>query len=271
MPNGVRRNERDPVIERSNAWARRAEDLIPAGTQTLAKGAGQFVRGVAPRFVVRGRGARVWDVDENEYLDLSMAVGPLSLGYADPVVDAAIAHQLRDGISFSLVHPLEVEVAELFREIVPGAEMVRFSKTGADVTSAAVRLARAYTGRSKVLCCGYHGWHDWYISVTDRDRGIPAAIEALSYTFEYNDLAALERVIDDDVACVILEPVTFEAPAPGFLQGLRALCSARGVVLVFDEMWTGFRIALGGAQAHFGVQADLATFSKAVANGMPLS
>ncbi|HEY2734290.1 MAG TPA: aminotransferase class III-fold pyridoxal phosphate-dependent enzyme, partial [Polyangiales bacterium] len=139
------------------------------------------------------------------------------------------------------------------------------------VTSAAVRLARAFTGRKKVLCCGYHGWHDWYISVTDRDRGIPEAIEDLSYTFEYNDLAALERVIDDDVACVVLEPVTFEAPAPGFLQGLRALCSARGVVLVFDEMWTGFRIALGGAQAHFGVQADLATFSKAVANGMPLS
>jgi glutamate-1-semialdehyde 2,1-aminomutase len=271
MPNSVRHNDRDPVIDVSNAWYRRCLDLIPAGTQTLAKGPGQFVRGVAPKFLARGAGTRVWDVDGNEFMDLSMAVGPLSLGYADPDVDAAITEQLRDGICFSLVHPLEVEVAELFHRHVPGAEMVRFSKTGADVTSAAVRLARAYTGRRKVLSCGYHGWHDWYISVTDRDRGIPDAIKDLSYTFAYNDLPALAEVLDDDVACVVLEPVTFDPPAEGFLRGLRELCTARGVLLVFDEMWTGFRIALGGAQAYFGVKADLSTFSKAVANGMPLS
>jgi len=270
MTNGVRNNEHDPVIEQSNAWYERATGLIPAGCQTLAKGPGQFVNGVAPKFLRRGRGARVWDVDGNEYLDLSMAVGPLSLGYADPDVDHAIAQQLADGISFSLIHPLEVEVAELVREVVPGAEMVRYSKTGADVTTAAVRLARAYTGRSKVLSCGYHGWHDWYVAVTDRHRGVPEAVRDLSYTFEYNDLDGLAAVLDD-VACVILEPVTFQAPKPGFLSGLRELCTQRGVVLIFDEMWTGFRIALGGAQQHFGVQADLATFSKAIANGMPLS
>ena len=271
MPNSVRLNERDPNIDLSNVWYRRALDLIPAGTQTLAKGPGQFVRGVAPKFLTRGRGSRVWDVDGNEFMDLSMAVGPLSLGYADPDVDAAITAQLQDGICFSLVHPLEVEVAELVHSFVPGAEMVRFSKTGAEATSAAVRLARAYTGRNKVLCCGYHGWHDWYIAVTDRDRGIPEAVKDLSYTFEYNDLRSLAEVLDDDVACVLLEPVTFEPPAEGFLQGLRELCSQRGALLVFDEMWTGFRIALGGAQQHFGVRADLATFSKAIANGMPLS
>jgi glutamate-1-semialdehyde 2,1-aminomutase len=271
MPNSVRRNERDPVIDVSNDWYRRGLELIPAGTQTLAKGPGQFVHGVAPKFLARGQGARVWDVDGNEYLDFSMAVGPVSLGYADPDVDAAISAQLRDGICFSLVHPLEVEVSELIHRTVPGAEMVRFSKTGADVTSAALRLARAYTGRRKVLCCGYHGWHDWSIAVTDRDRGIPDAVKDLSYTFAYNDLPALAEVLDGEVACVILEPVTFEPPAEGFLRGLRELCSARGALLVFDEMWTGFRIALGGAQAHFGVTADLATFSKAIANGMPLS
>jgi glutamate-1-semialdehyde 2,1-aminomutase len=271
MPNSVRQNERDPVIDVSNEWYRRALDLIPAGTQTLAKGAGQFVRGVAPKFMQRGEGARVWDVDGNEFLDLCMAVGPLSLGYKDPDVDAAIMAQLRDGIVFSLVHPLEVEVAELLRATVPGAEMARFSKTGADVVSAAVRLARAHTGRRKVLCCGYHGWHDWYIAVTDRNRGVPEAVREQSFTFEYNNLEALAEALDDDVACVVLEPVTFEQPHEGFLRGVRELCTRRGAVLVFDEMWTGFRMALGGAQQYFGVRADLAVFSKALANGMPLS
>ncbi|MET0389529.1 MAG: aminotransferase class III-fold pyridoxal phosphate-dependent enzyme [Polyangiales bacterium] len=271
MANTVRPNAQYPVIEQSNTWYRRAEQLIPAGTHTLAKGAGQFVRGVAPKLLQRGRGARVWDVDGNEYLDLCMAVGPLSLGYADPDVDAAITEQLRDGISFSLVHPLEVEVAELLHEHIPAAEMVRFSKTGADVTSAAVRVARAYTGRNKVLCCGYHGWHDWYIAVTDRDRGVPDAVRDQSYTFEYNALETLAAAITDNVACVILEPLTFDAPAAGFLQQVRELCTRHGVVLIFDEMWTGFRIALRGAQGYFGVEADLACFSKAIANGMPLS
>jgi glutamate-1-semialdehyde aminotransferase len=271
MTNGVRWNDRDPVIEQSNAWFERAARLMPAGCQTLAKGPGQFVDGVAPKLLRRGRGARVWDVDGNEFLDLSMAVGPLSLGYADPDVDRAIREQLEDGISFSLVHPLEVEVAELMRDFVPGAEMVRYSKTGADVTTAAVRLARAYTGRDKVLCCGYHGWHDWYVSVTDRHAGVPEATRDSSYTFDYNDLDGLDRALTDDVACVILEPVTFQPPSRDFLRGVRELCTRRGALLVFDEMWTGFRIALGGAQQHFDVRADLATFSKAIANGMPLS
>ncbi len=149
--------------------------------------------------------------------------------------------------------------------------MVRFSKPGCDVTSAAVRLARAFTGRSRVLCCGYHGWHDWYISVTDRSRGVPREVAELTSTFDYNDLGSVEAAFDDDVACVILEPVTFQPPREGFLAGLKALCQKRGALLVFDEMWTGFRLALGGAQAYYGVVPDLACFSKAVANGMPIS
>src|SRR5262245_62011471 len=271
MPNTVRFNEDYPSISKSDEYYARAKDLIPAATQTLAKGPGQYVRGVAPKYLQRGRGSHVWDVDGNEYIDLQMAIGPLSLGYGHPAVDRAIRDQLEDGITFSLMHPLEVEVAELVHACVPGADMVRFSKTGCDVTSAAVRLARAYTGRRKVLCCGYHGWHDWYIAVTDRNRGVPEAVREQSFTFEYNQLEALAEAIDDDVACVILEPVTFEAPHEGFLRGVRELCTRRGVVLVFDEMWTGFRMALGGAQQYFGVRADLAAFSKAVANGMPLS
>lgn len=269
--NRVCRNPSDPVIAASDALWARAQAVVPAGTQTLAKGPGQHVEGVAPKFLARGRGARVWDVDDNEYLDLTMAVGPLSLGYADPVVDAAIRTQLDDGITFSLMHPLEVEVSEQLAAMVPHAEMVRFSKTGADVTSAAVRLARAFTGRDRVVTCGYHGWHDFSIATTDRHAGIPAAVRDQVSTLAYNDLAGLRDAIDDTVACVILEPIVVEQPRDGFLQALERTCRERGVLLVFDEMWTGFRIALGGAQEAFGVRADLACFSKALANGMPLA
>jgi glutamate-1-semialdehyde aminotransferase len=217
-----------PNIDRSNELWQRSLGLIPAGTQTLAKGPGQWTEGVAPKYLARGEGARVWDVDGNDYIDLVMGVGPLSLGYRYPAVDRAIRDQLDSGITFSLMHPLEVEVAELVREVVPHAENVRFSKTGCDVTSAAVRLARAFTGREKVLCCGYHGWHDWYISVTDRSLGIPESTKEQVFTFRYNDLDSVEDALDDSVACVILEPTVFEAPKPGFLEGLRALCDKTG-------------------------------------------
>jgi glutamate-1-semialdehyde 2,1-aminomutase len=260
-----------PDITLSDALYARAVRVIPSGTQTLAKGPSQFVRGVAPKYLHRGRGCHVWDVDGNEYVDLIMGVGPLSLGYAYPRVDRAIRAQLEDGITFSLMHPLEVEVAEMIRDLVPNAEQVRFSKTGCDVTSAAVRLARAHTGRSGVLCCGYHGWHDWYVSVTGRAAGVPDSTRALTHTFAYNDLASVEAAMDQDTACVILEPITFEEPRDGFLEALRALCHANGSLLIFDEMWTGFRLALGGAQERYGVVPDLACFSKAVANGMPLA
>ena len=260
-----------PRITESNLLYHRALGLIPCVTQTLAKGPGQQVNGVAPKYLRRGKGAHVWDVDGNEFIDYTMAVGPLSLGYCYDAVDDAIREQLADGITFSMMHPLEVEVAELVREVIPNAESVRYSKTGCDVTSAAVRLARAYTGREKVLCCGYHGWHDWYISVTDRNRGIPRGVADLTYTINYNDIASLIDSIDHQTACVILEPVVFEEPRDGFLRKLRDICTAYGVLLIFDEMWTGFRLALGGAQQYYGVDADLACFSKAVANGMPLS
>ena len=271
MANGIETNQNYPEISASEALYARALGLIPKVTMTLAKGPGQFSRGVAPIYLWRGKGSHVWDVDGNEYIDLNMGIGPISLGYAYPAVDEAIRAQLSDGITFSLMHPLEVQTAELIREVVPGAEAVRFSKTGADVTSAAVRLARAFTGRSKILCCGYHGWHDWYISVTDKNRGIPAVNNDLVFTFGYNDIESFVTSLDEDVAAVILEPTVFQAPEEGFLEEVRRLCTERGIILIFDEMWTGFRMALGGAQEYYGVNADLATFSKAVANGMPVS
>ncbi len=271
MPNRVSFNPSYPDITRSDELYRRALGLIPAVTQTLAKGPSQHVEGVMPKYLISGMGSHVWDVDGNEYIDFNMGIGPVSLGYSYDRVDDAIIAQLQDGITFSLMHPLEVQVAELIRQVIPNAESVRFSKTGADVTSAAVRLARAYTGRETVLCCGYHGWHDWYIGITDRNAGIPTAVRDLTFTFQYNDIASVEEALDDDTACVILEPVVFEPPKDGFLHSLADLCRRNGTLLIFDEMWTGFRLALGGAQEYFSIIPDLACYSKAIANGMPLS
>ena len=271
MPNKVILNKNFPDITKSNELYERIKPIIPSATQTLAKGPTQYVNGVAPKFLEKGKGSHVWDVDGNEYLDFNMAIGPLSLGYSYKKVDDAIIDQLKKGITFSLVHPLEVEVAELIRDIIPNAESVKFSKTGADVTSAAIRLARAYSGKEKILCCGYHGWHDWYVSVTARNKGIPEDVQKLTHTFNYNDIDSLINSIDDDVAAVILEPVVFEEPKNNFLHKVAEICKKNNIVLIFDEMWTGFRMSLGGAQEYFDIEPDLATFSKAVANGMPLS
>ncbi len=271
MPNTVSLNADYPNISKSQELLAKARQIMHPVTQTLAKGPGQWSRGVAPVYLERGKGARVWDVDGNEYLDYTMGVGPISLGYCYERVDAAIREQLERGITFSLMHRLEYEAAAAVQQAVPYAESVRISKTGCDVTSAAVRLARAFTGRDVVVCCGYHGWHDWYISTTPRNAGIPEAVRRLTRTFSYNNLDSLRAVLDQDVACVILEPVVFEAPRDNFLHEVARLTRENGSLLIFDEMWTGFRLAVGGAQEYFGVQADLACFSKAVANGMPIS
>ncbi|MDQ7817740.1 MAG: aminotransferase class III-fold pyridoxal phosphate-dependent enzyme [Melioribacteraceae bacterium] len=271
MANKISLTNSFPSIEKSNELYNRALGLIPSVTQTLAKGPTQWINGVAPKYLVKGKGSHVWDVDGNEYIDYMMGVGPLSLGYAYPKVDEAIRKQLEDGITFSMMHPLEVEVAEMIRDIIPNAEAIRYSKTGADVTSAAVRLSRAYTGKNKILCCGYHGWHDWYIAVTARNLGIPEEVKSFSFTFNYNDIESVKNSIEDDVAAVILEPVVFQEPKDDFLHKLADLCKEKGIVLIFDEMWTGFRMAIGGAQEYFGITPDLATYSKAVANGMPIS
>ena len=271
MPNKVKFNKEFPVIKKSEKLFNRSNGLIPANTQTLAKGPSQWINGIAPKYLKSGKGSHVWDVDGNEYIDYNMGIGPLVLGYCYEKVDKAIIKQLKRGITFSLVHPLEVELSEKIREVVPNAENVRFSKTGCDVTTAAVRVARAFTKREKVLCCGYHGWHDWYISVTDRNAGIPKAIQKLTYTFNYNDIENLIQSIDKDTACVILEPFVFEESKPDYLKQVKEVCNKNGTLLIFDEMWTGFRIALGGAQEYFGVTPDLACFSKAIANGMPIS
>ncbi len=261
-------------LTQSQAWLDRARKVIPGCAQTFSKGYTQYVQGVAPVFLKRGEGCRAWDVDENEYIDYVQGLLPNILGYAHDDVNAAVAVQLAEGHSFSLPHPIEVELAERLTRLIPCAEMVRFGKNGSDATSGAIRAARAFTGRERIACCGYHGWQDWYIGSTTRSAGVPAAVRQLTHPFPFNDLAALERLLNEhhgEFAAVILEPLNFVEPAPGFLAGVQELAHKHGALLIFDEICSGFHFGLGGAQKLFGVTPDLACFGKAMGNGFPIS
>lgn len=261
-------------LNHSQRYLREALRVIPGASQTFSKAPSQYVQGVAPIFLQRGKGSHVWDVDGNEYIDYPTALGPIVLGHGDPEVTEAVTRQLRDGTIFSLPHPLEIEVAQLLIDVIPCAEMVRFGKNGSDVTSAAIRVARAYTGRSMIASCGYHGWQDWTIGTTTRNLGIPEEVSNLTRTFVYNDISSLEMLFEmhpGRIAAVILEPVGIEAPENDFLQEVAVLARSNGALLIFDEVITGFRVALGGAQEYYGISPDLACYAKAMANGYPVS
>jgi len=240
-----------------------AEELIPLGAQTFSKSKLMFPEGVTPLFLSHGDGGYCYDVDGNDYVDLVGGLLPNILGYRDPDVDQSIRNQLDRGISFSLATHLETELASRLRRHIPSAEMIRFGKNGSDVTTAAVRLARHVTGRDKVIVGGYHGWHDWSMSVApDRGAGIPLHIQDLSYRF-------IDDVSDKtSIAAYIIEPEFFTAEQ---LETIRHDCADRGIVLIFDEIITGFRCGIGGLQSVTGVTPDLSTFGKAMGNGMPIS
>ena len=260
--------------QNSEALLERALRTIPLGSQTFSKSKTQYPFGVSPYFITKARGSHVWDVDGNEYVDFNNSLASITLGYADPDVDAAVRAQLDAGVIFPLPHPLEMQVAEKIVAMVPCAEMVRFGKNGSDATAGSIRLARAYTGRDRVAVCGYHGWQDWYIGSTARNRGVPRAVRELTHSFPYNDLPALDALLKahaGEFAAVMLEPMTMVHPAPGYLAELKELTHRHGALLVFDETITGFRYAKGGAQEFFGITPDLATFGKGLANGYPLS
>lgn len=250
-----------------------ARRLIPGGSQTISKRPNPALLGEMPIYLERAEGCRVWDVDGNEFIDYVQALGPLTLGYADPRVDAAVREQLERGIISGLLYPLEVEVAREMVDAVPCAEMVRFFKSGAEATSVAVRIARAFTGREKIVHHGYHGWHDTWTAERN-DGGVPKALETCVLSFNYNDLDGLRSTFDaypGEIACVMMVATQTEPPAEGFLEGVRELCQERGALLIFDEIVTGFRLARGGAQEYLGVTPDLACFAKGIANGMPLA
>jgi glutamate-1-semialdehyde 2,1-aminomutase len=260
---------------RTNALREKAHRLIPGGAHTYAKGDDQYPA-LSPGFLARGLGCRVWDADGNEYIEYGMGLRAVGLGHAYPEVIAAVSEALHIGQSFTRPCPIEVEAAEAFLGVVAG-DMVKFSKNGSDVTTAAIKLARAVTGRECVAVCAdqpFFSVDDWFIGSTAMNAGIPQATRDQTLKFRYNDLDSLRSLFDAEpgrIACVIMEAETSTPPAPGYLQAVHALCHERGALFVLDEIITGFRWDKGGAQRIHDIQPDLSTFSKAMANGFPVA
>ncbi|MEU6002731.1 glutamate-1-semialdehyde 2,1-aminomutase [Streptomyces sp. NPDC047197] len=276
-------------LPRSRQANERLHAMIPGGAHTYAKGDDQYPEDLAP-VISHGRGAHVWDVDGNRYIEYGSGLRSVSLGHVHPRVTEAARRELDRGSNFVRPSIVEVQAAERFLATVPTAEMVKFAKNGSDVTTAAVRLARAVTGRPRVAVCGDHPFFsvdDWFIGTTPMSAGIPAATTELTVAFPYGDLAATEELLtryQGEIACLILEPTghtepspspqlrsSREDPAPGYLAGLRDLADRHGCVLIFDEMITGLRWSEAGAQGLYGVVPDLSTFGKALGNGFAVS
>lgn len=260
----------------------RARHLMPWGTQTNAKRLNSALADVMPAFFDRADGCRLRTPEGDWFIDYRSSLGPVILGYRHPEVDAAVRAQMEKGVLFSMASPVELEVAERLTAMVPSLEQVHFMKTGNDANSAAVRLARAFTGRDHLVTCGYHGYGDWFNCgtgapppVASEVTGIPAALDALVTRVRYGDVAALENLFaarGHEIAAFLLVPYDWEDDvARGFVERARELTMQHGALLVFDQVLTGFRLANGGAEEYFGVVPDLSTYAKALANGYPLS
>lgn len=264
------------MSEATRALQRRAHALIPGGAHTYAKGDDQYPL-EAPPFICRGRGCHVWDPDGREFIEYGMGLRSVTLGHAHPRVVAAVERALPDGSNFTRPAPIEVEAAEALLELLPAADMVKFCKNASDATTAAVKLARAATGREEVAICGDHPFFsvdDWFIGATGMPAGVPEGVRRGTHKFPYGDLEALAACFDAHpgrIACVVMEAETTTPPAPGYLADVRALCHRRGAVFVLDETITGFRWHAGGAQALYGVEPDLSVFGKGIANGFSAS
>lgn len=257
-----------------------AVEIIAGGSQTMSKRAEAFAMGAMPIYFSRAEGCRVWDIDGNEYIDYVSALGPIILGYCYPAVDEAVRRQVADGMIFPMLHPVEVEAANAIIDMVPCAEMVRFFKTGAEATSAAARIARGYTGKDLILSSGYHGWLDTWAAANaaPADRGVPKACKDSIVTYEFGDMTSdncLEALLErykGSVAGIMMEAASYSTMDTGdYLRWARELADRHEVVLAFDEIVTGFRVAPGGAQEYFGVTPDLACFAKGISNGMPVA
>jgi len=265
---------RNPRYAKSQEMFERASRVIPLGSQTFSKSHLSYPKGEAPLFLSHGRGAHVWDVDGNKYVDLVNGLLPNVLGYDDPDVTSAVIEQLHHGVTLSLATELEIILAEKLTKLIPCAEMVRFGKNGSDATAGAIRVARAFTGRDRVAVCGYHGWQDWYIGSTLRSKGVPQAVCDLTHPFPFNDLPALDLLLKahpGEFAAVMMEPMSFVDPALGYLQDVKDMAHRHGALFILDEIITGFRFHIGGAQSMFGITPDLSTFGKSMGNGFPIS
>jgi glutamate-1-semialdehyde 2,1-aminomutase len=263
-------------FEASRRLQRQAHALIPGGCHTYAKGDDQYPL-LAPGFIARGAGCHVWDADGNEYIEYGSGNRAVGLGHAYPPVVKAAREALEDGCNFTRPSTLEVECAETFLGLVPGAEMVKFCKNGSDATSGAVKLARAYTGRDLVAICAdqpFFSVDDWFIGTTPMNAGIPEAVQQLTLSFRYNDIASVRAMFDRhprQIAACILEAARSDEPRDGFLHELKRLCEANGALLILDEMITGFRWDRGGAQRVYDIEPDLSTWGKAIGNGFSVS
>ncbi|HEY5647580.1 MAG TPA: aminotransferase class III-fold pyridoxal phosphate-dependent enzyme [Pseudomonadales bacterium] len=263
-------------LERSRELFERARAVIPGAIPGI-RAPQNFVPGSYPILLAGGRGGHVIDVDGNDYVDLLLGYGPIVLGHGEEQVDGAAAAYADNGFCLNLPQPVMIELAERLVELVPSAEQALFFKTGSDATTAAVRIARAHTAREKIIRCGYHGWHDWCV---EADQGVPGSVTDSVLSFPYNDAQTLAQLLNahaGDIAGIVMTPIghdfdaQIEPPAPGFLEEVRRLADQHGVVLVFDEVRTGFRVHLGGAQALYGVTPDLTALGKAMANGYPVT
>lgn len=252
----------------------RTEKLIPLASQTFSKSRTQYPVGISPLFIDRAKGAFFWDIDGNRFVDMVNALASVTIGHSDEEMNSAITDQLARGTNFSLPGKLEYEVASLVNFHMPSMEKMRFGKNGTDATSAAIRLARAYTGKDYVAVCGYHGWQDWYIASTTRNKGIPNAVRDLTVKFSFNDIESLYDSFEScggNLAAVIMEPMNVEYPKDNFLKKVQEFCNINNVIFVLDETISGFRFNAGGAQKEFDIHPDLTTLGKGIANGFPIS
>ncbi len=263
-------------FEKSNLLRERAHRLIPGGCHTYAKGDDQYPQ-LSPGFIARGKGGRVWDVDGNEFIEYGQGNRAVALGHAFPAVVDAVRAELEKGSNFTRPSSIEVEAAEAFLELVPGAEMVKFCKDGSDATTGAMKIARAVTGRDYIACCSdqpFFATNDWFMGTTPLDAGIPESTKSMTKTFRYNDLKSVEQLFltyPNQIAGLILEVAKYEDPAPGFLEGVKHLCHTHGALFILDEMITGFRWHNGGGQTYYGVIPDLSCWGKALGNGFAVS
>ncbi|RTQ48966.1 glutamate-1-semialdehyde 2,1-aminomutase [Hymenobacter gummosus] len=263
-------------FDASVALGPRFHQLIPGGAHTYAKGDDQWAEHMAP-YLVRGQGCHVWDVDGNQFVEYNAGLRSVTLGHAYPAVVRAAQRQMELGTNFGRPAVLELELAEEFLDFTGAGDMVKFAKNGSDVTSAAVKLARAYTGRDLVAICHDHPFFsvdDWFIGSTPLQAGVPRAVQQLTVSFRYNDLGSLQVLVDQypgQLACVVMEVEKDTPPAEGFLPGVQALCRREGIVLIFDEIITGLRWHNRGAQGLHGVQPDLSTWGKALGNGFSIA
>lgn len=268
---------------------KRAKQLMPGGTQLLSKRPEMFLPDLWPAYYEKAKGCEVWDLDGNKYIDMSfMGIGACVLGYADKDVNAAVEKAINKGNMCTLNAPEEVELAELLIKLHPWAEMVRYVRTGGEAMAVAVRIARAKSGKDKILFCGYHGWHDWYLAANLGDnsaldghllpglspKGVARELKGSSLTFQYNDIHGFIKTIEahkSSIGVIVMEPIRNAPPEKGFLEKIREVSSKYGIVLIFDEITAGFRLNPGGSHLILGVNPDMAVYAKAISNGYPMA